>query len=97
MSGLLLFWPHHRYAWGGLTWGGLVAVTEAHRGQGLGKTVNAMMIDQVIRNFGASHIYELISASNIPSRRMVEACGLRLEPSLTCGIATPQESKRFTK
>jgi RimJ/RimL family protein N-acetyltransferase len=84
--------PFHRYAWGGL-----VAVAEAHRGRGLGKTVNAIMIDHVFRNLGASHIYELISASNIPSRRMLEACGLRLEPTLTCGIATPYESRRFTK
>jgi hypothetical protein len=51
----------------------------------------------VRRQLGASHIYELVSASNIPSRRMVEASGLRLEPTLTCGIATPHESVRFTK
>jgi GNAT superfamily N-acetyltransferase len=84
--------PYTQYAWGGL-----VAVAEPYRGQGLGKYVNALMIERVFQELGASHIYELVSASNVPSRRMVEACGLRLEPALTCGIATPHENARFTK
>jgi RimJ/RimL family protein N-acetyltransferase len=84
--------PYRHYAWGGL-----VAVAEHHRGKGLGKIVNALMIEQVFRDLRATHIYELVSISNMPSRRMVEACRLALEPSLTCGIATPVESARFTK
>jgi RimJ/RimL family protein N-acetyltransferase len=84
--------PYHDYAWGGL-----VAVAEPHRGKGLGKVINALMIDRVFRDLKASHIYELVSASNVVSRRMVEACGLRLEPALTCGMATPHQSGRFTK
>lgn len=86
------FSPHHAHAWGGL-----VAVAEPHRGKGLGTAVNALMLDRVFRDLGASHIYELVSASNAPSRRMVETCGLHLEPALTCGIATPVEAKRFTR
>lgn len=86
------FSPYRQYAWGGL-----VAVSESSRGQGLGKYVNAFMIERVFQDLGASHIYELVSEGNIPSRRMVEACGLRLEPTLTCGIATPHETARFTK
>lgn len=84
--------PHHRKAWGGL-----VAVAETHRGRGLGTYVNSLMIIDVFRGLGATHIYELVSSSNLPSRRMVEACGLRAEPSLVCGLATPLESARFTR
>src|SRR5690606_25320366 len=83
------FSPYKGYAWGGLT--------ETHRGRGLGRFVNALMIERVFRELEASHVYELVSATNVPSRRMVEACGLSLEPTLTCGIATPHESARFTK
>jgi hypothetical protein len=78
-------------------WGGLVAVAESQRGKGLGNYINARMIASVFRDLGATHVYELVSASNVPSRRMVEACGLRLEPGLVCGLATSQESARFTQ
>lgn len=92
------YMPHNAFSpYRGYAWGGLVAVAETHRGRGLGKLVNALMIERVLKELGASHIYELVSASNVPSRRMVEACGLTLELTLTCGIATPQESARFTK
>jgi RimJ/RimL family protein N-acetyltransferase len=92
------YMPHNAYSpYSGYAWGGLVAVAEAQRSKGLGKLVNALLIERVFRDLGASHVYELVSATNIPSRRMVEACGLRLEPTLTCGIATPHESARFTK
>lgn len=83
---------YHRHAWGGL-----VAVAESQRGKGLGNYVNARMIVHVFRDLGATHVYELVSASNVPSRRMVESCGLRLEPGLVCGLATPNESVRFTR
>ena len=83
---------HHTHAWGGL-----VAVAETHRGKGLGNFVNARMIASVFRDLEATHIYELVSATNAPSRRMVEACGLRREPSLVCGIAMPNDSPRFTR
>lgn len=84
--------PYHRYAWGGL-----VAVAESQRGRGLGSYVNALMIAGVFRDLDATHIYELVSATNIPSRRMVESCGLRLEPDLVCGIAMRNVDARFTR
>jgi len=37
------------------------------------------MIVSVFRDLNATHVYELISPTNLPSRRMVEACGLRHE------------------
>ena len=84
--------PYRHYAWGGL-----VAVDGSHRGKGLGNYINACMIVSVFRDLGATHVYELVSASNVPSRRMVASCGLRQEPGLVCGIATPNESAHFTR
>jgi hypothetical protein len=84
--------PHHRYAWGGL-----VAVAESQRGKGLGNYVNARMIVSVFDDLGATHVYELVSASNEPSRRMVASCGLHHAQNLVCGIATPNDSGRFTR
>lgn len=84
--------PYHRYAWGGL-----VAVAEEQRGKGLGSYINALMIVSVFRDLGATHIYELVSTVNIPSRRMVEACGLRFEPTIVCGAATPLGNARYTR
>ncbi|MEZ5780176.1 MAG: GNAT family N-acetyltransferase [Rhizobiaceae bacterium] len=86
------FSPYHGYAWGGL-----VAVSEAQRGKGLGNYVNARMIVNVFRDLEATHIYELVSATNIPSRRMVEASGLRHDPGLVCGVATLREGQRLTR
>ncbi len=83
---------YHRHAWGGL-----VAVAESQRGKRLGNYVNARMVVSVFRDLDATHIYELVSASNVPSRRMVESCGLRPEPGLVCGVATRNDSARFTR
>ena len=55
------------------------------------------MIVSVFRDLGAAHVYELVSAKNVPSRRMVEACGLRHEPGLVCGIAIPNDGALFTR
>jgi hypothetical protein len=84
--------PYHDYAWGGL-----VAVAESQRGKGLGSYINARMIISVFHDLGATHVYELVSASNLPSRRMVMACGLRQEHGLVCGIASPSDSAHFTR
>ncbi len=83
---------YHRWAWGGL-----VAVAASQRGKGLGDYVNARMVTNAFRDLDATHVYELVSATNSPSRRMVESCGLRPEPTLVCGIATPNAGARFTR
>lgn len=86
------FSPFRRYAWGGL-----VAVAERCRGRGLGNLVNAHMIVNACRVLDATHVYELVSKGNLPSRRMVQSCGLRLEPTLVCGVATSIEGARLTR
>jgi len=84
--------PYHRFAWGGL-----VAVADGERGKGLGSDINARLVVSVFCDLDASHIYELVSATNIASRRMVASCGLRLEPALICGVVMPNGSARFTR
>jgi len=92
------YMPHNAHSpYRSHAWGGLVAVSEAQRGKGLGSYINARMILSAFRDLGATHVYELVSASNIASRRMVASCGLRPEPSLICGIAVPSEGGRFTR
>lgn len=83
---------YHRYAWGGL-----VAVAESQRGAGIGTFINARMIVDAFRGLEATHVYELVSSTNLPSRRMVAACGLRHEPTLVCGVASPEAAVRFTR
>ena len=77
-------------------WGGLVAVDTEHRGQRLGVLVNAKMAAMCVEQLGAQHLHELVSSSNDTSRRMVQRCGLVLDPHLKCGIATKGET-RFTR
>jgi RimJ/RimL family protein N-acetyltransferase len=84
--------PYRRYAWGGLA-----AVADAWRGKGLGTYVNARMVESLFQDLDATHVYELVSTGNTTSRRMVEHCGLALEPGLVCGLALPAEESRFTR
>lgn len=83
---------YHRWAWGGL-----VAVSPSHRGRGLGKYINAKMVSECFSRLDAEFIHELVAATNIPSRKMVEASGLRLDPTKKCGIAMFGGKERFTK
>lgn len=88
--------PHNDHGgFGGWAWGGLVAVAPDHRGGGLGRFVNARMIEVGIDRLDASHVYEQVAATNVPSRRMVEASGLRLDPRWRSGIAV-RDGGRFT-
>ena len=89
---------HNSYsAYSRYAWGGLVTVAESQRGKGLGNYINARMIVSVFAALHATHVYELVSASNVPSRRMVESCGLSLDPALVCGSARPADGARFTR
>ena len=74
--------PHHKNIWGGL-----VAVDQSQRGNRLGIWVNARMLRNCIRDLGAERVYEMASEENTLSRKMLERCGLKLNPSVTCGVA----------
>jgi RimJ/RimL family protein N-acetyltransferase len=90
--------PHNSLSvWHQYAWGGMVAVADTQRGKGLGSWINARMIVSVFRDLDATHVYELVSATNVASRRMVEACGLRLEPGMISGFATAQDGARYTR
>jgi hypothetical protein len=83
--------PHHLNAWGGL-----VAVSQDQRGKGLGKFINAQLIANYFANLGAELIHQHVASSNVPPCRMVEASGLKLEPTLLCGLAVTG-GERFTR
>ena len=92
------YFSHNKYSkYNRWAWGGLVAVSPSHRGMGLGKFVNAKMVSECFSRFDADFIYELVAASNIPSRKMIEASGLVLDPTVKCGIAMSSGEERFTK
>lgn len=92
------YFPHNRHSpFSRHAWIGLIAVAATQRGGGLGRLVNAMLLDAAARELGADHVYELVGASNIASRRMVESCGLRVASDLVCGVATPAQEGRFTR
>lgn len=78
-------------------WGGLVAVDPSQRGRKLGVLINAAMVKAAFEELAAEGIYELVSSSNMPSRRMVEACGLRHDPAVVSGVATTADGTRYTK
>lgn len=82
--------PHHRKAWGGL-----VAVAPSQRGRKLGAYVNAAIVTAAFDNLGAESIYEMVSATNVASRRMVETCGLSVDASVVSGAASA-DAHRFT-
>lgn len=92
------YFPHNGHSrWHRHAWVGLIAVDEAARGRGLGRLVNALLVRAAFEELGARHVYEMVAPSNVASRRMIEACGLRLDPAVSCGVAVPVEAARFTR
>jgi hypothetical protein len=92
------YFPHNAHSpFRDAAWGGLVAVAESQRGKKLGRFVNAMMVEGVFTSLGAEMIYELVSSTNLPSRKMVESCGLSFDPSVVCGGAVRKARGRFTR
>ena len=74
-----------------------VAIAGFVLGCGVGAGVMYALIRAAFEELGAQYVYEMVAPSNIASRRMVEACGLRLDPALRCGVAVPVEAARFTR
>ncbi|MGX1501169.1 hypothetical protein ACSSV1_006238 [Labrenzia sp. MBR-25] len=90
------YYPYNQYSrWSSTAWGGLVSIDESQRGKRLGLLINALMVWGCVEKLGAQAVQEYAAATNEPSRRMIERSGLRLDPSIVCGIATTG-SARFT-
>jgi hypothetical protein len=90
--------PHNAFSpYRSHAFGGLAAVSERYRGRGLGALINALMVVRVFEDLHAGWIYEMIGETNLPSRRMVETCGLTLDPSVKAGVATRADQPRFTR
>lgn len=69
---------HNRHSpFAGAAWVGLIAVDPTLRGMGLGKQVDAICNLAAVDELGASATIEFVARDNMPSRAMLEACGLR--------------------
>lgn len=77
-------------------WVGLITVAAQLRGRGLGRSINALAIMAAAEGLGANAVVEFVHAENAASRRMIESCGLRLDPELVCGLAVQTVDARFT-
>ncbi|WP_108261603.1 GNAT family N-acetyltransferase [Mangrovicoccus ximenensis] len=84
--------PHVRDAWVGL-----VAVAPEFRGCGLGTRANAEGIRMALDDLGATAVHELVSETNIASRRMMERCGLSRDAQRVCAMAIAADSAKFTR
>lgn len=92
------YFPHNRHSpFRDFAWIGLIAVAEDQRGRGLGRFMNALLVKAAFEKLGARSVYELVATENLASRRVVEACGLRLAPELRCGVAVSFDAGRFTR
>ncbi len=84
--------PHARDAWVGL-----VAVAPEFRGSGLGTRANAEAIRLALDDLGAAAVHELVSETNVPSRRMMERCGLVPDSARVCAMAVRAQAEKFTR
>ena len=60
----------------GYLFAGMVSVSPAQRRRGLGRLVNAVMLNASHGLFGWTTAKEQVAADNAPSQAMIEACGL---------------------
>ncbi len=66
----------------GWVFDGMVSVSEDHRGKGLGKLVNALALLESAERFQWHVASEQVAPDNVPSKAMIEACGLTHEDGL---------------
>ena len=72
---------HNRHSvFSDAAWVGLIAVDPALRGHGLGKTIDAICNLIAVEELGAQHTMEFVAPDNVPSRAMLESCGLQQVP-----------------
>ena len=75
---------------------GSVAVSPDHKRKGLGKLANAIVLVESHKAFGWVTALEQARPDNIPSRRMIEACGLKMSDDwVTISVVNSEEE--FTR
>ena len=67
---------HPRCRLAAVVFAGMVSVSPAQRGRGLGRLVNAIMLVESYARFAWSLAKEQVAADNAASQAMIEACGL---------------------
>lgn len=78
---------HSDSRFGGHVFNGSTSVALAHRGLGLGKVVTAHVLVESQHGISWTHALAQVAPDNVPSRLMVEACGLAFQPTLvTFGV-----------
>lgn len=75
---------------------GSVAVSKDHRGRGFGKLLNAEVLIESHKRYGWARVLEQAKPDNVPSRAMIEACGLRMDPELVT-ITVIASDEDFTR
>lgn len=85
---------HNRFSpFHGVAWVGLIAVAPALRGQAMGKYVDALSNLVAIDQLGAIGTMEFVAQDNTPSRRMLEACGLRQVPEVSVTMFSKTDNR----
>ncbi|MBV1868984.1 MAG: GNAT family N-acetyltransferase [Marinosulfonomonas sp.] len=77
----------------GVAWVGLIAVAPSWRGKELGKYVDALSNLVAVDELGATATMEFVAQDNIPSRRMLEACGLRQSDNRTVAMLSMSQDR----
>lgn len=72
-------------------WAGLIVTESAARQSGVGRWVNAQVAAKLVDDHGATSVYQSVPTRNVVMRRVAESCGLALDPSMRCGLATRRE------
>ena len=80
----------------GYVFNGSVSVSPNCRGQGLAKVVNAAVLLDSQKAFNWTRCLAQVQADNIASRKMIEACGLRMSDTLKT-IAVIGSNAPFTR
>lgn len=80
----------------GTLFAGMVSVSPSHRGKGLGKLVNAVMMIESQKAFAWTTVKEQVAVDNVPSRAMIKACGLDNSEGLV-SVAAINSDEAFTR
>lgn len=80
----------------GHVFAGMVSVSEDHRGLGMGKLINALVLIESQRRFAWKVATEQVAPDNVTSRAMIVACGMDHSAKLT-SIAATNSGERFSR